>query len=91
MAISCVTCAVDGNDYDQDKLRRSLFFMDSVLTSPLKNQPLAGILVDDDIALEDVEYIVLGLAVNAEQQCVVELSPYNSTTIIVSDDDGKSI
>lgn len=64
--------------------------MDSVLSSPPQHLPLSGIIVDDDIALEDAEYLVLELTVNAQEQCVVQLSRYNTTTIIVSDDDGKS-
>ncbi len=61
-----------------------------MLNSPRLSQPLSGIIRDDDIALEDAEYVSLELVVNAQQNCMLSLSPHNSTTIIISDDDGKS-
>lgn len=71
-------------------VKRSIFFTGSVLTSPQHSQPLANIIRDDNIALEETEYIVLELLVVAADLCSLNVQPFNTTTIIVSDDDGKT-
>ena len=80
---------MDRTNYEREELQQSIVIMDSVLTSPQLAQPLSGIIVDDDIALEDSEYVILELVVTAQSNCT-HVSPYNTTTIIVTDDDGKS-
>lgn len=56
--------------------------------------PVVGIQLevrDDTVALEDDERLEMTLTVVETSCSVVETTPYPQATIIVSDDDGKSI
>ena len=72
-------------------VEQSIFFSGLALTSPQNRQPLQNLIVDDDVALEETEYIVLQLTMTEDPQCVVHFLPFNTTTIKVSDDDGKVV
>lgn len=74
-----------------DSVVRSIFFTGLVLASPMQRQPLVDLIRDDDVALEETEYIELELIVHADDHCLVNVHPFNTTTIVVTDDDGKMI
>ena len=70
-------------------VENSIFFTGSVLFSPQHNQPLSHLIRDDDVALEETEFITLQLV--ADSECPVNVFPFNTTTIKVHDDDSKLI
>jgi len=81
---------VSGYDYSTGYLKQSLN-VSSLLKFPVHSLPLREVLIDDSIALENAEFVVLALMVDTSSNCRQDLSPNNTTTIIVSDDDGKSL
>lgn len=55
-----------------------------------ERQPLSLNIEDDDIALEDPEVAILELRTSSGTTCPnVKISPRNSTTILILDDDSK--